>query len=59
MKDHELILSELAREAGMNPGTMSSVINGNRTLSVDRLDRITKAMGYPVGYYYDVMCQSI
>ncbi|MEC0180653.1 helix-turn-helix transcriptional regulator [Paenibacillus peoriae] len=53
MKDHDLILSDLAREAGMNPGTMSSVINGNRTLSVDQLDRITKAMGRPVGYYYE------
>nr|WP_179033389.1 helix-turn-helix transcriptional regulator [Paenibacillus kribbensis] len=53
MKDHDLILSDLAREAGMNPGTMSSVINGNRTLSVDQLDRITKAMGHPVGYYYE------
>ncbi|WP_264083596.1 helix-turn-helix domain-containing protein [Paenibacillus sp. BJ-4] len=53
MKDHDLILSDLAREAGMNPGTMSSIINGNRTLSVDQLDRITKAMGHPVGYYYE------
>lgn len=53
MKDHDLILSDLAREAEMNPGTMSSIINGNRTLSVDQLDRITKAMGLPVGYYYE------
>lgn len=53
MKDNDLILSDLAREAGMNPGTMSSVINGNRTLSVDQLDRITKVMGHPVGYYYE------
>ncbi len=53
MKDHNLILSDLAREAEMNPGTMSSIINGNRTLSVDQLDRITQAMGYPVGYYYE------
>ncbi|QNR68904.1 helix-turn-helix transcriptional regulator [Paenibacillus peoriae] len=53
MKDKDLILSDLAREAEMNPGTMSSIINGNRTLSVDQLDRITKAMGHPVGYYYE------
>lgn len=53
MKDHDLILSDLARKAEMNPGTMSSIINGNRTLSVDQLDRITKAMGLPVGYYYE------
>ncbi|MCP3794709.1 helix-turn-helix transcriptional regulator [Paenibacillus sp. CH40] len=53
MKDNDLILSDLAREAEMNPGTMSSIINGNRTLSVDQLDRITKAMGHTVGYYYE------
>ncbi|AIY10792.1 DNA-binding protein [Paenibacillus polymyxa] len=53
MRDHDLILSDLARAAEMNPGTMSSIINGNRTLSVDQLDRITQAMGYPVGYYYE------
>ncbi len=53
MRDNDLILSDLARAAEMNPGTMSSIINGNRTLSVDQLDRITQAMGYPVGYYYE------
>ncbi|WP_025684843.1 transcriptional regulator [Paenibacillus maysiensis] len=53
MKDNDLILSNLAREVDMNPGTMSSIINGNRTFSVDQLDRITKAMGHPVGYYYE------
>ncbi|WP_442952037.1 helix-turn-helix domain-containing protein [Paenibacillus sp. 203] len=53
MEDNQLILSDLARKADMNPGTMSSIINGNRTLSVDQLDRITEAMGHPVGHYYE------
>lgn len=59
MKDHDLILSDLAREAEMNPGTMSSIINGNRTLSVDQLDRITKAMGLPLAITTNGMCLSI
>lgn len=59
MKDKDLILSDLAREAEMNPGTMSSIINGNRTLSVDQLDRITQAMGYPLVTTMNAMCLSI
>jgi hypothetical protein len=37
----------------MNPGTVSSLVNGNRTLSVDQLDRITAVMGHPQGHFYE------
>ncbi|MDN4090972.1 helix-turn-helix domain-containing protein [Paenibacillus polymyxa] len=53
LKNNGLILSDLARETEMNPGTMSGIIHGNRTVSVDQLDRITEAMGLSEGYYYD------
>ncbi|WP_342416568.1 helix-turn-helix transcriptional regulator [Paenibacillus sp. FSL R10-2782] len=53
MTEHDLNISDLARKAKMNPGTVSSLINGNRKFSVYQLDRITEAMGHPVGYYYE------
>ncbi|MGG1673834.1 transcriptional regulator [Paenibacillus sp. NRS-1783] len=37
----------------MNPGTVSSLINGNRKFSVYQLDRLTEAMRHPIGYYYE------
>ncbi|TKH44804.1 transcriptional regulator [Paenibacillus terrae] len=53
MTEHDLNISDLARKAKMNPGTVSSLVNGNRKFSVYQLDRITEAMGHPVGYYYE------
>ncbi|MGG6477516.1 helix-turn-helix domain-containing protein [Paenibacillus sp. NRS-1781] len=53
MKENSLNISELARISGMNLGTVSSLVNGNRTFSVYQLDRITEAMGHPVGYFYE------
>ncbi|MGW8958394.1 transcriptional regulator [Paenibacillus sp. NPDC055715] len=46
-------ISNLARLVKMNPGTVSSLINGNRKFSVFHLDQMTELMGHPVGYYYE------
>ncbi|WP_149095702.1 helix-turn-helix domain-containing protein [Paenibacillus terrae] len=53
MNEHDLNISNLARKSKMNPGTVSGLVNGNRKFSVYQLDRITEAMGHPVGYYYE------
>ncbi|MGW8957123.1 transcriptional regulator [Paenibacillus sp. NPDC055715] len=53
MNEHDLNISNLARKSEMNPGTVSSLINGNRKFSVFHLDQMTELMGHPVGYYYE------
>ncbi|ALS09909.1 DNA-binding protein (plasmid) [Paenibacillus peoriae] len=53
MKENSLKISDLARASGMNPGTVSAMISGNKTFSVHQLDRITETMGHPAGYYYE------
>ncbi|ASA25595.1 helix-turn-helix domain-containing protein [Paenibacillus donghaensis] len=52
-----LNFSQLGREAGLNPGTVSSIINGNRVMAVDQLDRMTAVLGLPQGYYYEQYIQ--
>ncbi|MDY7991288.1 helix-turn-helix transcriptional regulator [Paenibacillus polymyxa] len=53
MNENNLNISDLARVSNMNPGTISSLVNGNRKFSVYQLDRITETMGHPIGYYYE------
>lgn len=48
-----LNLSQLGRRAGLNAGTVSSLMKGSRVLAVDQLDRITRVLGLPEGYYYE------
>ncbi|WP_431090514.1 transcriptional regulator [Paenibacillus sp. 8b26] len=52
MKTNGLNITRLGRTAELNAGTVSTLVNGNRTFSVDRLDRITAVMGHPRGHYY-------
>ncbi|ALP36178.1 DNA-binding protein [Paenibacillus sp. IHB B 3084] len=52
MKTNGLNITRLGRTAGLNAGTVSTLVNGNRTFSVDQLDRITAVMGHPRGHYY-------
>ncbi|MET3210090.1 UNVERIFIED_CONTAM: hypothetical protein ABIC26_003038 [Paenibacillus sp. PvR008] len=53
MNEHDINISDLSRKSKMNTGTVSGLVNGNRKFSVYQLDRITEAMGHPVGYYYE------
>lgn len=53
MKKWGWSLSRLSKESGINVGTLSSLINGNKIMAVDQLDRITAAMGLPLGHYYE------
>jgi transcriptional regulator with XRE-family HTH domain len=48
-----LNINQLARRCGLNPGTVSSVMNSKRILAVDQLDRLTRTMNLPEGHYYE------
>ncbi|MFB5269312.1 helix-turn-helix domain-containing protein [Paenibacillus enshidis] len=51
-KNH-LNTNQLAKRSGLNPGTVSAILNNKRVLGVDQLDRITVAMNLPEGYFYE------
>lgn len=53
MKENELSLSQFSAKLNINAGTLSYILNGNRTLTIDHLDRITEIMGLPMGHYYE------
>lgn len=53
MEQERLNLTQFAQRSRINAGTLSSILNGNRTLSIDQLDLITEAMGLTRGYFYD------
>ncbi|SEU27338.1 helix-turn-helix transcriptional regulator [Paenibacillus sp. NFR01] len=48
-----LSFSQLGQKAGLNAGTVSSILKGSRVMSVDQLDRMTAVLGYPEGFFYD------
>ncbi|MGP0576355.1 hypothetical protein ACTP13_04975 [Paenibacillus peoriae] len=52
MKQNELNITQFGLVADINPGTVSGIVTGNRTLSVQQLDRITATSGHPNGYFY-------
>ncbi|MEF2966440.1 helix-turn-helix transcriptional regulator [Paenibacillus sp. M1] len=58
MEDHikreGITLHHFAELSGVNVGTLSGIINGNRPISVGQLDLITTAMGFSEGYFYDL-----
>lgn len=54
IKKEGTTLHRFAEISGVNVGTLSGIINGNRPIAVGQLDRITKAMGRSEGYFYDL-----
>ncbi|MFM9277103.1 helix-turn-helix domain-containing protein [Paenibacillus jiagnxiensis] len=57
MGREKLTLSDLGRKTGLNVGSLSSIITGRRTMSVNQLDRITKLMELPEGHFYNQYIQ--
>ncbi|MNO65338.1 hypothetical protein D3C76_560910 [compost metagenome] len=53
MERNGLSLTQLAKQWEVNPGTVSSILNGNRPLAVEQLERITAVMELPRGYFYN------
>ncbi|WP_151735604.1 helix-turn-helix domain-containing protein [Paenibacillus tengchongensis] len=49
-----LTISKFAERSGMHSGTLSNIINGNRPIAMQQLDKITQAMGMNDGYFYDL-----
>ncbi|WNS46746.1 helix-turn-helix transcriptional regulator [Paenibacillus sp. MMS20-IR301] len=47
-------INQFAGISGVNSGTLSSIINGNRPIAMQQLDRITSGMGLPEGAFYEL-----
>lgn len=45
--------NQLAKRSGLNPGTMSSILNSRKVIAIDQLDRITTTMNLPEGHFYE------
>ncbi|WP_379163294.1 transcriptional regulator [Paenibacillus sp. sgz5001063] len=52
-----LSFSQLGKLAGLNAGTVSSIMKGNRIMGVDQLDRMTAVLGLPKGHFYEQYIQ--
>ncbi|APB71851.1 XRE family transcriptional regulator [Paenibacillus polymyxa] len=48
-----LSMTEFGHIVDLNVGTVSSIVTGNRILSVNQLDRITAGMKLPPDYFYE------
>ncbi|MEE4561443.1 helix-turn-helix transcriptional regulator [Paenibacillus polymyxa] len=58
LKQEGLSLSQFGQITGMNRGIISSIVTGNKSMSINQLDLITKAMGLPEGYFYDLFIEN-
>ncbi len=54
LKIEGITINQFAGISGVNSGTLSSIINGNRPVAVKQLDRITAGMGLPEGELYEL-----
>ncbi|MGW9530289.1 helix-turn-helix domain-containing protein [Paenibacillus terrae] len=53
LKQKGLSMTQFGHITNLNVGTVSSIITGNRSLSVNQLDRITLGMNLPLDYFYE------
>ncbi|WP_264453972.1 helix-turn-helix domain-containing protein [Paenibacillus polymyxa] len=53
LKQNGLSMTEFGHIIDLNVGTVSSIVTGNRILSVNQLDRITAGMKLPPDYFYE------
>ncbi|MEC0236685.1 helix-turn-helix transcriptional regulator [Paenibacillus kribbensis] len=53
LKQKGLSMTQFGRITNLNVGTVSGFITGNRSLSVNQLDRITMGMNLPPDYFYE------
>jgi len=49
-----MTINQFARISGINSGTLSSILNGNRPISMNQLERITEGMQLEEGYFYEL-----
>ncbi len=57
IKNNGTTLQRFAESSGVNVGTLSGIINGNRLIAISQLDRVTKAMGLPEGHFYNLYAE--
>ncbi|WP_226002424.1 helix-turn-helix domain-containing protein [Paenibacillus sp. BJ-4] len=53
LKQKGLSMTQFGHITNLNVGTVSGIITGNRSLSVNQLDRITSGMNLPPDYFYE------
>ncbi len=53
IQENELNLTQFSMRLNINAGTLSYILNGNRALTIDHLDRISEVMGVPRGHFYE------
>ncbi|WP_019912497.1 helix-turn-helix domain-containing protein [Paenibacillus sp. HW567] len=54
LKREGITINQFAGISGVNSGTLSSIINGNRPIAMKQLDRITAGMGLAEGDFYEL-----
>ncbi|KJD43288.1 helix-turn-helix domain-containing protein [Paenibacillus terrae] len=59
LKREGITLTGFGHIAGMNPGTVSGIVSGNRPISTYQLDRITKGMNLPPDHFYDLFVEEL
>jgi transcriptional regulator with XRE-family HTH domain len=53
LKQKGLSKTDFGHITGLNPGTLSGIVTGNRSISVHQLDSITEGMNLPPDYFYE------
>ncbi|KJD46699.1 helix-turn-helix domain-containing protein [Paenibacillus terrae] len=53
LRKNGLSKTEFGHIAGLNPGTVSGIVTGNKSISVHQLDRITGGMGLEPDHFYE------
>lgn len=53
LKKNGITINYFAEVSKVNSGTISNIINGNRPIAMQQLDRITEGMGLEEGHFYD------
>ncbi|WP_240321581.1 XRE family transcriptional regulator [Paenibacillus sp. O199] len=54
IKDNQIVISHFAERAGINPGSLSKIMNGVIPVPVRTLDQITEAMKLEPGALYEI-----
>ncbi|MGR6546144.1 transcriptional regulator [Paenibacillus tundrae] len=54
LKSNRLTLHQFSQLSGINSGTLSGTLSGQRPIGVQQLDRLTVGMGLPEGHFYDL-----
>ena len=54
LKKSRITINQFAEVSGVNSGTISNILNGNRPVAMKQLDRITEGMGLAEGSFYEL-----